>query len=350
MKFTHAAAALLLFVPGYAVAHEGVHTHPVAAAAAADYAEALAEGRPVITGAGEHRYQLDYDWLRNVEESFHGPTHGSVVVDAENRVYVSTDAEQGIFVLDADGQRITTLGPATQYLHSMVMTKEGDKQVIVAASPGQKKVLKIALDGTVLLSIPNEKTGEVDGGFDGVTSVCLLPNGQIVASCGYGSNKVHFFDAEGKHLATFGGKGQDPGAFNCCHGLAYDDRFDEPRLLIANREASQLEHYTLEGEFVSVYSTDVSRPCLPVLKGDCCYVAELNGRVTVLDREGKLLARLGENTNKSEQANFGVDKAAWQPGVFTAPHGLGFDADGGLYVQDWNKAGRVTRLLPIASE
>ena len=30
-----------------------------------------------------------------------------------------------------------------------------------------------------------------------------------------------------------------------------------------------------------------------------------------------------------------------------APHGLSFDKDGNLYVQDWNKSGRVTKLTKL---
>ena len=338
----------LALLTSTAVAHEGHTAAEATTAEASAYGLALAEAKPVVTGAGEHRYALDYDWLRQVEESFHGPTHGSVVVDNSGRVFVSTDAEQGLFVLDADGKLIKTLGPATQYLHCLVLATEGDQQVILAASPGQQKVLKLSLDGEVLLSIPNDHTGEVDGGLAGVTSVCLLPDGKIVATCGYGSNKVHYFDAEGKCLATFGGKGSSEGMFNCCHGLTVDTRYDEPRLLIANRESNSLEHYTLEGKFIATHSTQVSRPCLPVVRGECCYVAELNGRVSVLDKNGDALARLGENSNTGEQANYNVAKADWQPGVFTAPHGLGFDTEGRLYVQDWNSTGRITRLRPIA--
>ena len=36
-----------------------------------------------------------------------------------------------------------------------------------------------------------------------------------------------------------------------------------------------------------------------------------------------------------------------KPGVFTAPHGLCFDAEGNLYVMDWNKTGRLTKLVRV---
>lgn len=36
-----------------------------------------------------------------------------------------------------------------------------------------------------------------------------------------------------------------------------------------------------------------------------------------------------------------------QLGIFTAPHGLSFDQAGNLYVEDWNKTGRITKLSKL---
>ena len=58
-----------------------------------------------------------------------------------------------------------------------------------------------------------------------------------------------------------------------------------------------------------------------------------------------LLGVLGDNPDKSHWANNGVPKEAWKTGVTTAPHGLCFDADGNLYVQDWNGRGRVHKFI-----
>ena len=73
-------------------------------------------------------------------------------------------------------------------------------------------------------------------------------------------------------------------------------------------------------------------------------IAELEGRVTLLDGDMKVLGHLGDNPDRSQWASNPVPKDAWIEGVFTAPHGVSFDADGNLYVMDWNSAGRMTRL------
>ena len=42
-----------------------------------------------------------------------------------------------------------------------------------------------------------------------------------------------------------------------------------------------------------------------------------------------------------------VPPESWKDGVFTAPHGIAFDAKGDLYVQDWNRSGRLSKLRRI---
>ena len=85
------------------------------------------------------------------------------------------------------------------------------------------------------------------GGWNGLTGVTVAPDGAVFASMGYGSQLIHKFDASGKLLKTFGGKGEGDGRFNTSHGLAIDTRFGEPRLLVADRENRRLCHLDLEG-------------------------------------------------------------------------------------------------------
>ena len=99
----------------------------------------------------------------------------------------------------------------------------------------------------MILEIPNESTGDVPGGWNGLTGVTVAPDGAVFASMGYGSQLIHKFDASGKLLKTFGGKGEGDGRFNTSHGLAIDTRFGEPRLLVADRENRRLCHLDLEG-------------------------------------------------------------------------------------------------------
>ncbi|MDB5173095.1 MAG: hypothetical protein JWN51_1868, partial [Phycisphaerales bacterium] len=53
---------------------------------------------------------------------------------------------------------------------------------------------------------------------------------------------------------------------------------------------------------------------------------------------------LGDNPDVKQRANFGVPPEQWKEGIFNAAHGVSFDKDGNLYVEDWNASGRISRL------
>jgi hypothetical protein len=50
-------------------------------------------------------------------------------------------------------------------------------------------------------------------------------------------------------------------------------------------------------------------------------VAELEGRVTLLDGSNAAVAHLGDNPNQDQWGNPTVPPAAWRAGMFTAPMG-----------------------------
>ena len=304
----------------------------------------------VRTGNGAWSFEAVPHWGALADGKIIGPTHGGVVVDDESGlIYVSTDSELSVLVYQPDGKLVKTIAPECQGFHAMAIRKEAGKTIIYGAQLNGNKppqrVCKIDTDGKILLEIPNATTGEVPGGWGGLTAVTVAPDGSIFAATGYGANIVHKFDAAGKLLKSFGSKGADEKQFNTPHGLAIDMRFGEPRLLVADREKRRLVHFDLEGNWIGVHAVNLRRPCAVSILGETAAVAELESRVTVLDKTGTPVAFLGDNPNKAEWANFGVSPQDQQLGIFTAPHGLSFDKAGNLYVQDWNKTGRITKLM-----
>ena len=100
----------------------------------------------------------------------------------------------------------------------------------------------------------------------------------------------------------------------------------------------------LEGNFIDIPVTGLHRPCNLSIRGEEIAVAELEGRVTILDRDFTLIRHLGANPEQSQRAVNGVPASLWIEGIFTAPHGVCFDADGNLYVMDWNATGRISKI------
>ncbi len=307
-------------------------------------------GLPVRTGNGAWSYEAVPHWGELPGGKIIGPTHGGVVIDDETGlIYVSTDSELAIVVYQPDGKFVKTIAPECRGFHAMAIRRENSKPVIYGAQLNGNtpplRVCKIDVEGKLLLEIPNAGTGEVPGGWSGVTGVTVAPDQAIFVSMGYGSNMIHKFDATGKILKSFGGKGPDEKQFDTPHGLAIDTRFGEPRLLVVDREKRRLVHLDLEGNWIGVYASNLRRPCSVSFFGDDMAVAELEARVTILDKSGTPVSFLGDNPDKAQWANFGVPADQLKLGIFTAPHGVSFDKAGNLYIQDWNNTGRVTKLV-----
>ena len=324
----------LLTLGSIAAAHPGPDTPP---------GQDLAH--PATAGNGPWSFETVPGWGKLPDGKNLGPTHGSVLSGADGRIYFSTDANLSVIVYEPDGKLVKTIAPECAGFHAMALRSEGGREVIYGAQLPKSRVCKIDTDGKVLLEIPNANTGEVPGGWQGLTAVTVAPDGSIFAATGYGAQMIHKFDAAGKLLKSFGGKGAGDGQYNTCHGLSIDTRFGEPRLLVADRGNRRLVHTDLEGRFIGVHSRGLRLPCMVDIKGDFCAVAELEARVTILDKEGVPVAFLGDNPDKAQWAKFGVAPADFKEGIFTAPHGLCFDQAGNLYVQDWNATGRVTKLV-----
>jgi hypothetical protein len=331
---------LLFLLPALALAHPDHGTEP-----GKDIQQA------VRTGNGAWSYEAVPHWGELPDGKNLGPLHGGVVIDPKTGlIYVSTDAPHGILVYQPDGKLAKTIAPECQGFHAMAVREEGGQTVIYGAQlagPKALRVCKIDTEGKQLLEISQATAGDVQGGWKGLTAVTVAPNGDIFCSMGYGAQFIHKFDAAGKHLKTFGGKGNGDGQTNTSHGLAIDTRFGAPRLLVCDRENRRLVHFDLEGNWIGVHASNLRRPCTVSILGDACAVAELEARVTILDKNGTPVAFLGDNPNKGQWATNQVPLDQMKLGIFTAPHGLSFDKDGNLYVQDWNVSGRVTKLKKL---
>ena len=304
----------------------------------------------VRTGNGAHVFETVPNWGALPDNKNVGPTHGGVAVSKDGHVFVSTEAAHGIVVFKKNGSFVKTMAPDCAAVHSLTIVEENGREFLYGAHLGKQRVVKLDLDGKVVLEIPNANTGEISGGLKGVTGVAVGPEGSIYAACGYGSNLIHKFDATGKLVKSAGGRGKpSENKFQTCHGISLDLRQkDRPLLLVCDRENRRLVHLDLELNWVGVHATHLRRPCAVSILGSECAVAELEGRVTILAQSGAPVAFLGDNPNRRQWAKKPVPENELTDGFFTSPHGLSHDADGNLYVQDWNVTGRVTKLKKTA--
>lgn len=276
-----------------------------------------------------------------------GNTHGGVAIDSNGLVYSNTDTERSIVVHRPDGRFVRAIAGEYPGIHGMVIRKEGDEEFIYAAHLTGKQVLKMKLDGTPVwaIGLPEESGKyEDDPTAYNPTGIAVGPDGRIYVADGYGRQWIHVFAPDRTYLTSFGGPGTEPGRFQTCHGLAIDSRGETPVLLVCDRENRRLQRFSLDGAFIDVPVEGLRRPCAIGISGNEIAIAELEGRVTLLDENFKLIGHVGSNSNRSQWARNGVPESEWIDGVFLSPHGCALDASGNLYVSDWNGTGRLSKM------
>ncbi len=291
-----------------------------------------------------------------------GNGHGEIAVDSAGLIYVSVqEKDAGIQVYAKDGKYLKTL-PLPMSLHGFVVRKSAEGEFLYGAVLGEQRFIKAQLDGTVVLEIksdafPADKGKAKDKAGKSVnalklTSCDVAPNGDIYLVDGYGKSWIFVFDKDGKFKSVFGGPAQivDGKAFANTHKIFIDTRFAPARLLCLDRGNNRMFHVDLDGGNPQmIANTGLRNPSSASFHGELMCVAEIAGRISVWNKEGKMVASLGVNDNtgangtKKETNTPGVKPADWREGVVTSPHGITFDNDGNILETEWNTFGRVLR-------
>lgn len=311
----------------------------------------LTATEPVRMGCGIMTFDTVPGWgLRPDGKSAIGSTHGSVVLDKMGNIY--TSAKAGVFVFSPDGKVIHSyLGDKYSNIHDMEIRDEEGKEYIYGARNANAEGIKFDIaSGEIVmkLTIP-EETGLGKIKFS-PTAITIDSDGNIYLSNGYASNHIFKYDASGKYLMHFGEKGNGTQQFNTAHGMTLDTRYTPNRLLICDRNhkpKGRLVHYSLDGEYIDEVITGLGMPTAVAIQGDYVSVPDLSGRVVILDKSNTIMSVLGYNPDPKKGGSFNVPQEEWIEGIFSGTHGSNWDADGNLYVQDWNVSGRIMKLVRV---
>ncbi|HYR58115.1 MAG TPA: hypothetical protein VEO95_05780 [Chthoniobacteraceae bacterium] len=280
-----------------------------------------------------------------------GNMHGDLAVASNGEVYVSVmDPKAGLQVFGPDGRWLRNVPNAPADLHGFVIHKEAGGEFIYGTRLGAGNILKLTLDGREVLNIPPTaipdefKNKDKDGKpFVRLTAMDVAPNGDLFVTDGYASDYLHHFDKTGKYLKSFGGRAE-PYGFKTMHKIAIDTRFDPPRIIGCDRANMRVVHMSLDGEFLGVIAKDMLLPAAVAILGDYAVIGEIKGRVTILDKAGQVVTTLGANDHADEVGTNKTEPDKWRPGIVTAPHGVAFDANGNVFVSEYNLYGRVHRF------
>lgn len=280
-----------------------------------------------------------------------GNMHGDVAVSSKGEVYVSVmDPKAALQVYAPDGTFLRLVANAPADFHGFVIHKEADGEFIYGPRLGAGNILKLTLEGREVLNIPSSAIPDEFKtlGKDGkptvrLTAMDVTPNGDLYVTDGYSSDYVHRFDRTGKYLKSFGGK-KEPYSFKTLHKIAIDTRFDPPRLIGCDRANGRVVHLSLEGDLLGVIVTDLLLPAAVTVHGDLAVIGEIKGRITVLDKAGKIVTQFGTNSVAEEAGTNKTEPDKWRPGIVTAPHGVACNAHGDVFVAEYNIYGRVHRF------
>jgi secreted PhoX family phosphatase len=267
----------------------------------------------------------------------------SVAVDANDDVYVFNRGKHPVIVFDRAGRFKRTWGEGVfRRAHGITVGPDG---TLWLTDDLHHTIRQFTPEGKCLLTIGDPDTpSTLQGGkpFNRPTHVALSPKtGDVYISDGYGNSRVHKYDPKGRHLASWGEPGTDPGCFNLPHNIATDAA---GLVYVADRENHRVQIFDANGRYLGQWN-NLHRPCglaADARLGDIFFVGELpshlpvnkdvpnlGARVSILSLKGELLGRIG--------GRFAGEK----PGEFVAPHGCAVDSRGDLYVAEvsWTAQG-----------
>jgi hypothetical protein len=305
------------------------------------------------------RFELIPDWERCPTEA--GCQHedvAAVACDSSDRVYLHTRNGDRISVYHEDGKYVGQWGDGLfNAAHGITIAEDW----VYATDHGDSVIRKFDLEGNLRMTLGekgvvtdtgfgyhkgpfklhhNESVERAQGPFNSCCNTAISRNGDLFVADGYGNARIHHFSPAGKLLNSWGEVGTGPGQFHLPHGLALDH---DENVIVCDRENDRLQFFDRNGRFLYMW-TDVLRPTHAVVDKDgLIYVTELwrpmevgqgsfvhgyadhdlPGRVTVYRRDGKILARFGDDS---------ANRSA--PGNFIAPHGIALDSRGNLYVSE----------------
>jgi hypothetical protein len=312
----------------------------------------LTAGATLLANLAALEFTVVGDWLKlPAGRRTIGDMHGDVAISSNGEVYVSVqDPDAGLQVYAPDGRFLRNVPGAPADFHGFVIRRQPDGEFIFGARMRDQSIVKMTLDGRVVLTIPaasvpdefkntSQRTGQRQMLLTGID---VAPNGDVYVTDGYATDYIHRFSRTGQYLKSFGGK-KAPYTFDTLHKIAIDTRFQPARIIGCDRANNRMVHLSLEGEFLGAVAKDLLLPAAVAIHGDHAVIGELNGRITILDKAGDPVARIGANTEPGVGSNQ-VPPEKWRPGVVISPHGVALNERGDLWVSEYSKSGRVQRF------
>lgn len=325
-------------------------------------------GSSPVIGPEEFQFEVIHNWPQ-LPDKYHWQTTHNVAVDRDHHLYVIHEGNAqlkdhpAIFVFDAEGRFVRAFGQQFQGGgHGIEVRQEGNEEFLYVCGYQQvKSFAKLTKTGETVwqrfapmeaeIYAPGEaENPKKEWGRDRFmpTNFAFFDNGEFLLADGYGSYFIHRYDGDGNWLGKFGGPGEGQGTFATPHGIWIDRRDSaHPKTVVCDRAHHTLQVFSPAGE----YEKTVPGFGLPAnldTWNDWMIVPELHARLTILDRDYQVLARLGADVERVKgDAKLRARPDDWQAGKFVHPHDACFTSDGDIFVAEWVSTGRVSKLRRI---
>ena len=313
--------------------------------------------RPIL-GTGPHVYECYHDWVTPPSSIVWGDTHG-LAVDRHGFIYIShtvhpsSVSSDAILVFDPRGKFVKSWG--AQFRgggHGLDIRKEGSEEFLYHCDVAHRKVTKTTLDGQVIWEkgVPTESGVYPSEDKWCPTNVAFLPDGDLFVGDGYGSSYIHRYSINGDYKGIVVKPGHDAGFVSCPHGLWVDLRGHHPKLVVADRGNRRLQEFDLDGKHLGFIKEGMREPCHIHYNHGLALVPDLDSVITILDKDNKVVASLGDGANPdgSPSGLRDAPRDKFIPGKFVHPHASIWINPRDIVVAEWVPIGRITMLKKVS--
>ncbi|AHF14709.1 NHL repeat-containing protein [Niabella soli] len=304
----------------------------------------------VILGQGKKRYKLNTRWSQADVAKYPVNNCHEMLQDRKGRILLLTDeTKNNVIIYDKNGKYLNSWGTEYPGAHGLTLFNENGTEVLFICDNKRHQVIKTTIDGKVLMVLDYPKeTGEYTKADEYIpTETAIAANGDIYVVDGYGKDFVIQYDAKGRYIRHFGGRGTEAKHLKNAHGICIDKRKGKPVLIVTSRQQNAFKRYTMEGVYLDSIELPGAWVCRPVIHGDYLHAAVLqsnslqgkqSGFVTILDKNNKVVSNLAGSDPVYNGGQ--LQEMSQSLKVFDYPHDVCIDDEENMYVAQWN-SGKV---------
>lgn len=305
-----------------------------------------------------------YEWEDNWAglNGTEGASHHDIAIDSRGRVYCSFSTEPYLRVFSPDGNLLKSFNLSGPGMHCLLITKDDEGEWLWNVHLPTKTLTKSSLDGDVVQAIGRDAFQVADNEKLDVTSVAHDPEtGMLWVTDGYGQwregdfggRMLYAFDRNLKLRMKVDCSASPCGALHEPHWIYADRRKGHTEIYVADRKNHRLVVLNGRGEFQRTVRGGLVTPSSIGGFDDKLVVAELEGRIHILNKEDEIIATMASGADYVREEgwpNRTSPHGAISPvpilkaGRLNSPHGLAVDPAGHLYISEWLKGVRMTKL------